>query len=159
MLSRGPTGLQVVDRPVTVVTTLSRIDCRTCAKGELHMFKIVTLALGLALLVPGPALADIKAFCDHKRQELALPFKFVADYEKNKPQMSLKERDRWRDEFQACQKLPREVKTRFGNIDEQGKTRWKCMKRVGFAPNTPKTLAASKQLEKTIKILTRAAPL
>jgi hypothetical protein len=123
------------------------------------MFKIVTLALGLALLVPGPASADIKTFCDLKRQELAPHFKIVADYEKNKPQFSVEEFKRWKGEFDVCKKLPREIKTRFGNIDAKGKTRFKCMQRVGFMPNTPKMKAASKQQKMTIKVLTREAPL
>ena len=48
------------------------------------MFKIITFALGLALLVPGPASADIKAFCDVQREKLAPYFKTLADAQRYK---------------------------------------------------------------------------
>lgn len=48
------------------------------------MFKIVTLALGLTLLVPGPASADIKAFCDVQREKLAPYFETLADAQRYK---------------------------------------------------------------------------
>jgi hypothetical protein len=111
------------------------------------MFKIVTLALGLALLVPGPASADIKTFCDLKRQELAPFFKDAADYRKYWIQLSSEVFNRQRGDIEACKKLPREIKNR-------------CLSsRDTTLPHTPEMVAKAQKQEYSIKVLTEEAPL